>query len=500
MPEIKEDSTPSAKSIGRLSISVNVIIQVVLGFFLFGVVNYLSWRTYKRWDLTIDKSHTLSERTVGFLQSMEKRARMIVLFTRGTQLTTNVHQLVEDYKRYAGKKLKVEIIDPAREPNRLEQIKEKYKLQFADRKDGVLIEMEGADGKPRTKFVTEDEFATLDVSTGRTTAFTGESALTSALLAVSEGKRRVLKLVTGKGGLNLGGRGGTAMDFLIDFANKENAEVQSIDISDPDTDFKDTDVLVFVNIKDDLTEDEVKRVRDYWESKRGSMLVLLNPEFETPNLHAFLKDYGIIVRNDRVLEVISGPRPLTGWEVTSVITLDATVTDQLLWGRNVKFRGQTQSLEIDRLREEELRGRGIVVRELLQADDRRFWGETDYLQEPPIYDEKTDSRRGPVTGVYAEMGTTQDAKLRIDSSRMVVLGNATMLDPPWDTASYDLGTSSINWMLDRDELVGIAPKQKQWFRLEISNAQSERIFQIVIMALPLSIICFGLFVWSMRRA
>jgi hypothetical protein len=498
MPELEDPATP-AKSIARFSIGVNVIVQVVLGFFLFGVVNYLSWRTYKRWDLTTGESHTLSERTIGFLESMEKRARMIVLFTRGTQLTSNVHDLVEEYKRYAGKKLKVEIVDPAREPNRLEGIKEQYNLQFADRKDGILIEVEGADGKPRTKFVDEDAFVTLDPSTGRTSAFTGESALTSALLAVGEGRRRVLKLVTGKGGLNLGGKGGTAMDFLVEFARKENAEVQTIDISDPNADFKDTDVLVFVNIKDDLTDDEVRRVRDYWETRRGSMLILLNPEFQTPKLHALLKEYGIIVRNDRVLELISGPSPFVGWEVTSVITLNSRVTDQLLWGRNVKFRGQTQSIEIDHLGEEELKGRGIVVEELLQSDDRRFWGETDYLQDPPVYDEKTDSRRGPVTGVYAEMGVMQDAKLRIDSSRMVVLGNSTMLDPPWDTASYDLGTSAINWMLDRDELVGISPKQKQWFRLEISNAQSERIFQIIILALPLSVVCFGLFVWSMRR-
>ncbi|MCB1097659.1 MAG: GldG family protein [Verrucomicrobiae bacterium] len=499
MPELEDPATP-AKSIARFSIGVNVIVQVVLGVFLFGVVNYLSWRTYKRWDLTIGQSHTLSERTIGFLESMDKRARMIVLFTKGTQLTSNVHDLVDEYKRYAGKKLKVEIIDPAREPNRLEQIKEEYKMQFADRKDGVLIAVDGADDKPRTKFVDEDAFFTLDPSTGRTTAFTGESALTSALLAVGEGRRRVLKLVTGKGGLNLGGQGGTAMDFLVEFARKENAEVQTIDISDPNADFKDTDVLVFVNIKDDLTDEEVRRVRDYWETKRGSMLVLLNPEFPTPNLHALLKEYGVVVRNDRVLEMISGPRPLTGWEVTSVITLNASVTDQLLWGRNVKFRGKTQSLEIDHLNEEELRGRGIVVEELLQSDDRRFWGETDYLQDPPVYDEKTDSRRGPVTGVYVEKGVMQDAKLRVESSRMVVLGNSTMLDPPWDTASYDLGTSAINWMLDRDELVGIAPKQKQWFRLEISNAQSERIFQIIILALPLSVVCFGLFVWSVRRA
>ncbi|MEZ5327132.1 MAG: Gldg family protein [Verrucomicrobiales bacterium] len=499
MPELEDPATP-AKSIARFSIGVNVIVQVVLGVFLFGVVNYLSWRTYKRWDLTIGQSHTLSERTIGFLESMDKRARMIVLFTKGTQLTSNVHDLVDEYKRYAGKKLKVEIIDPAREPNRLEQIKEEYKMQFADRKDGVLIAVDGADDKPRTKFVDEDAFFTLDPSTGRTTAFTGESALTSALLAVGEGRRRVLKLVTGKGGLNLGGQGGTAMDFLVEFARKENAEVQTIDISDPNADFKDTDVLVFVNIKDDLTDEEVRRVRDYWETKRGSMLVLLNPEFPTPNLHALLKEYGVVVRNDRAFGNDLRTATTHGLGSNQRHHPECQRHRPAAVGRNVKFRGKTQSLEIDHLNEEELRGRGIVVEELLQSDDRRFWGETDYLQDPPVYDEKTDSRRGPVTGVYVEKGVMQDAKLRVESSRMVVLGNSTMLDPPWDTASYDLGTSAINWMLDRDELVGIAPKQKQWFRLEISNAQSERIFQIIILALPLSVVCFGLFVWSMRRA
>ena len=366
-------------------------------------------------------------------------------------------------------------------------------------KDGILIETEGADGTPRTKFITEDVFFETDPSSGRTTAFTGESALTSGLLAVSEGRRRELKLVTGKGGLNLGAKGGTAMEFLTEFARKENATVDTIDIGDPNADLKSADVLIFINIKDDLTDDEVIRVKEYWESKRGSMLVLLNPKYETPKLHALLRDYGIMVRNDRVVESIQSSRPQTGWEVTSVILPGTAITDQLLWGRNVRFGGTTQSLEIDRLGEEELRGRGIVVQELLQTE-QRFWGETDYLLELPVFDETEDSRRGPVTGVYAEMGVMQDPKLRIESSRMVVLGNATMLDPPMDTASYDLATSAINWMLDRDQLVGIAPKRKQWFRLEISNAQSERIFQIVILALPLSVIFFGLFVWSMRRA
>ena len=49
-------------------------------------------------------------------------------------------------------------------------------------------------------------------------------------------------------------------------------------------------------------------------------------------------------------------------------------------------------------------------------------------------------------------------------------------------------------------MVGVAPKIKRYYRLAIDERQSERVFQIVTLALPISVIFFGLFVWSMRRA
>ena len=491
------ETTQSKQSIGRFSIGFNVLLQILLGVFLFTVINYLSWRNYKRWDLTTEQSHTLSQRTINFLENLDKKARITVLFTRGTPLTENVYNLVDEYKRHAGKKLKVDYINPARDPQGLEALKQEYKIEFPDRKDGLLIEME-VDGSRQIKFLTEDQF--LQEGRGRANAFTGEIALTSALLSLTEGRKKVLKLVTGKGKVNEGEGGATAMDFLQEFAARENGEVQIIDISNSEEDLRGADVLLFINIRDDLSENEVARLREYWEGKRGGLFFLLNPEYDTPRLKAFLKEYGILVQNDRVVEAVSDSlKRKVSWKVHSVILPGTEILDSQVGGRNLTFRGKTQSIKIDTSRKEELQDRGVAVVPLLQTDYSRFWGETDEFREP-IYDEDEDTGRGPLTGVYAEMGVVKDAKLRIESSRMVVLGNSTLLDPTLDKVSYDLATSVLNWMLDRDELVGIAPKEKRSFRLEVADIHSRRVFQIVIIALPLAVIFFGLFVWSMRRA
>jgi hypothetical protein len=487
-----------AKSIGRFSIGFNVLVQVLLGLFLFGVVNYLSWRTYKRWDLTAQQAHTLSPATIGYLEAMEKPAKLTVLFTRGTQLSNNVYDLVDEYKRHAGNKLEVEYIDPVRQPNDLEDLKARYNFDFSNRKDGIIVEVEGGDKKPRTKFVLEDKFAIINAENRRLVAYTGETALTSALLAVSEDKKPVIKIVMGKGGFAKGANDRTAADFLSDFARQQNAAIEPLYMDDPKAELTGADVIVFLNIGSDLTDDEAARLREYWESKRGALLIMLNPEKETPRLRAFLKEYGVLVQNDRVMSVTYPPRgPQIDWTVNGTFIPSSVVTKALREFTS-EFSGKTQSLVLDTLRSDDLKGRGIHIEPLMQAAEH-FWGETLYYEDTPKLDPGSDIV-APLTAVKVEMGAVNDAALRIDSSRMVVVGNATLLDPPVAKVHHDFAWSSLNWMLNRDEMVGITPKEKQYYQLDIDDSKSRRVFQIVVLALPSSVIFFGLFVWSMRRA
>ena len=98
-----------------------------------------------------------------------------------------------------------------------------------------------------------------------------------------------------------------------------------------------------------------------------------------------------------------------------------------------------------------------------------------------------------------ERGAVADERIRIDSSRMVVVSNPSILDPDGLKVNHDFMMSSINWMLNREELIGVSSRPLVQHRLEMTPDQNRRIFWLVALVLPLATLMFGMFVWSLRR-
>ena len=303
-------------------------------------------------------------------------------------------------------------------------------------------------------------------------------------------------MLAGKGQLRQSARG-SAYDVFESFASRQNAAIEPLRLENLDALPEDADGVILANAIYDLTDREVDMLREYWERRRGGILLLLNPEAATPRLDSFLAENGILPRQDRVLYAEStGAGPRKQFLVQSAFVPGSRITEAF-WGLNTTFGGQTRSLKV-REGDEELRRRTIEVRPLLEAASR-FWGETSYLEKlpslgpgdhaPPIY-----------VAASAELGALADERLRIDSSRMVVVGNATVADPDMQIASnYDFIGASLNWLLDREELIGIAPKIKERHHIDLSPKQHQRIFWICAITLPAAVAAFGLFVWAMRR-
>jgi ABC-type uncharacterized transport system involved in gliding motility auxiliary subunit len=164
-----------------------------------------------------------------------------------------------------------------------------------------------------------------------------------------------------------------------------------------------------------------------------------------------------------------------------------------------ELAGQSSSLDLAP-REKFLKESGILVSPLLEATNR-YWGETRYQLAVPQYDPARDTANPVYVAAAAERGAARDARIRIQSSRLVVVGNATLIDP--DTLlqpNEDFIANSINWLLDREELIGIAPKYKKRYKLDITEPQRSKIFLLTTVLLPATVFCFGLFVWSSRRS
>src|SRR3984893_4117464 len=190
------EAATKPKKIQRLQIGVNVLVQLLLVFFLIAAVNWVGFRHYKRWDLSRDQKYAPSDKTKRFLNTIKGKVRITVFFSPNTPISGDVTTLLTEYQ-YAGKgKIDIENIDPQRNLSRAKEIFDKYKV--VSEESLLVIDYEG-----RNKTVKASEMAEIDQAGAafgegpRVTAFKGEKAITSAMMDLVEGKKNTIGYVTG---------------------------------------------------------------------------------------------------------------------------------------------------------------------------------------------------------------------------------------------------------------------------------------------------------------
>src|SRR6266568_755802 len=126
MAEVSEKAKP--KKIRRLQIGLNVLVQLILVFFLVSAVNWIGFRHYKRWDFSRDQKYALSDKTKRFLNTMKGKMRITVFFAPNTPITADVQNLLTEYQYAAKGKIDIEYVDPQRNLSRAKEMFDKYKV------------------------------------------------------------------------------------------------------------------------------------------------------------------------------------------------------------------------------------------------------------------------------------------------------------------------------------------------------------------------------------
>ena len=139
-------------SISRSKIGVNVFLQSVLCLLRFGIVNYLGFQHYKRWDFSRDQKYTLSSQTKRVISSLKKPTHLIVFFSGGSDITQDVVSLLKEYAFASKKMIDVEVVDPFMAMARAREVATQYKLR--DNDNVVIVDYGG-----RSKFVNAASMA-----------------------------------------------------------------------------------------------------------------------------------------------------------------------------------------------------------------------------------------------------------------------------------------------------------------------------------------------------
>lgn len=482
------DSAPK-----RWGVGFNVGLQLLLVLALFAGVNRLSYRYHTRWDLSPQQSYTLSPATINYVSKLPKDVFIANVFARDAKVFTDVQALLEEYRIHGRGRVKLRLVDPLRDIERAEELKAETGLALDQ--NGIVLRVGN-----RTRFIREEEMVIRDTGTETVSAikaFRGEDAVTSALINLVEGGERKFYIVVGKGARTESALT-DAMAAIGELGHQQNFQLLPLNLAEMNKIPDDADGLVFSGIRYDLSEREMTMLKAYWEGKRSGLLVMLDPGAETPRLHAFLALNGVTPRDDRVLYAEStGTGTRKEFSVQAIFDNESSIT-QPLSSSTLQVPGQSQSLDV-RFEDDYLRDQNIAVHPLIGATDR-YWGEKNYLEELPIVDE-ADTKQPIFLAASVERGVVMDQRLRVDSSRMVIVGNSHLLDKKTALAvNRDFVAASLNWIVNREKLIGAPPKLKHSYRIQLSPRQNEIIFWITSIAMPGLVLGLGLMVWASRRA
>lgn len=495
------DESPTAakpRKIHRVRIGLNVVVQAGLLLFLAVMANYLGFEHYRRWDLSRDKKYALSDKTKRFLETIKGKVRVTVFFSPNNPIGQDVQALLTEYQYAAKGKMDLENIDPERNLSRAKELFDRYKVVSDE--SLVILDYDG-----RNKTVKASEMAEVDQGNPmlgeapKITAFKGEQAITSAMIDLVEGKKNTLGYVLGHKEPPIGE--GSPISLAKTVVENENIKFQELnlfEVSDIPGDLK---TIVIDGPQYDFSDREMKLLRDFWE-KQGRILLLLDPSAKTPKLNAFLYELGVKVNDDRLMAMVkTGIQEMARVrDVIGRFLPESAITKRLADVRGM-FAGGTCSLTLE---QDRVRAANVRLQPLIQAE-KGYWAETDYNSTDEAKLQAAAARNAGVVLTIAasiEKGGSADERVQANSSRMVVVTNASFIQDnaiTQDQQALDFISGSVNWLLSREQMIGIAPKVPRTLTFSLDENAMRNLRWLILVLLPLIPAVLGFAVWWQRR-
>jgi ABC-type uncharacterized transport system involved in gliding motility auxiliary subunit len=488
----------------RLVIGTNVLLQILAVAALAIMVNWLVSRHYTRFDWTKSGYYKLSEKTRQVLTGLKEPVDVIVFLPPTDKreyvekILDDVRNLLAEFQFHGHNKLRVEYVDPQRDMARARQLVELYKLDSPD----VVIFASGG----RHKYVRLDEMIDLENAnpyqmemggSPRIKDFKGEGVFLSAIQTVTEEESPKIYFLTGHGERDpedVDQREGYSE--IARYIKRDNISVQKWNLLEKQSLPADAGAVVIAGPRKEFADAEINLLDQYLKNK-GRLLILLDPHTET-GLEALLHRWNVQADND--LAVAKGGLLLG----TELIVVDALGTDYAPHPITAKLEGVNTSFPYTRSIRAIGRSQGASpdqprVTELVKTPPS-FWGETDADTQHTEFNAAQDIKGPLPLAVAVETSKPSGVDVNIGLSRAVVVGTSRFVDNSnLGGGNLDFFMNSLNWLLQREQLVAVSPKMPEEFSLDMSPNQQRAVYALVIAGMPLAVAIIGILVWLGRR-
>jgi hypothetical protein len=481
---------------------VLIVLAILAG------VNYLVYSHPFRMDMTFARIYTLDTQTKEVIARMAKDVEVVISYVPDLEVNTDIaarsRELLEEYSR-ANRRITVEFIDLLVNPLKARATAERFNITGNQLPpNSVIFYSQGC--KKTLDFMALYEGETLGFGQAeRISKFRGEQMFTSALLAVSEGKKRRVYWNHGHGTPSLKTRDPRGYNGIVELlSDHENCDVQPVVLSQTDRLPDDCELYVIAGAKSDFTERDLALLDQYLE-QGGKLLVMVDP-FLTNGLEKILGKWGVDVKQEYVIDQKSHFRwgPGRGISCFSwLVILDTYGIHEIVKG----LQGQVQSIvpEACGMVEAVKPPREVEVTSLLNTSDGS-WAKTriQSYREERWEPEPGIDRMGPISVAMAVRTTESARDKSYRNTRMVVVGDSDMVANtlPMEIQiqrPLDFFMNAVRWLLERETSIRIAPREPHDPRIQLTEGNTRFVFVLSIVALPGLAVILGVVVWLRRR-
>jgi hypothetical protein len=446
-----------------------VLIALVTGISL--LVLHLAERDPKRWDVTADQRHSLSEQAVAIIaavspdQPVTVTGFFVALGEPRQEQQRQAFVRLGEAVRGINAAVSWETIDPVSNPRRA--------LEVGNPGNGTVVITAG---NRTERLFTPDE-----------------SELSNALLRLGEDRDAGVYFVLGHGEFDpteLGDDGLGTLDGMLKSVGMKTATLETMRI---DAIPQDAELLIIAGPKAPFSDGEVGMIRRWIEQEGGSLLLAIEPNLPgrpaiATGWEAVLPDWGVKLRSDLVLDQLS--HSYVG-DASSVISSGFgyhDITDDLSVGTVFPTARSLLSVNPDPSLQ--------TVFELITSSEAA-WGETNLAEGAAEPDE--DDTVGPLTlATLSELHREGVEK----QGKIFVSGDADWLTDGAISAfgNADFAQRTVAYLAEQEDLVTIPPREASTTNMELGVLQTVLLIAAAVMLVPGAVLLLGLIVFVWRRS
>ena len=262
---------------------LSTIISTIALVGILSVLNWTSVQKNKKWDVTRNQLHSLSDQTIKILQNLKEDITLEVWTMNIKEMSgsTDMSSFLESYKELAKGKLNLKIRNPNSE--RVEAIQSKI-----TRKD-VIIAKASSGRESRI-----DNF-----STGR-----AEEQITNAIVQAIKGRKKMLCFLDGHGEIKAtakeGGEQALSISQLKEALENSSYEIREITLATEKVMPSNCELIASVGPRSAPSDNEVKLLKEYL-AQGGKLFAFWG--LETPAAwNAVIEAYGVKLENNVLID------------------------------------------------------------------------------------------------------------------------------------------------------------------------------------------------------